>query len=65
MNICGGHPTDVHCSHLTTILDAGRIPFILLIKPWADQNLIKGRIWPTGWTLDIPGITCMSYFVCM
>ena len=29
MIICGGHPIDVHCSRLTTILAAGRIPFIL------------------------------------
>ena len=56
MNIRGGHPADVHCSHLTTILSVGRIPFILWIKPRAGQNLIKRHIWPAGPTLDRPDI---------
>ena len=53
MGVCS---TDVHCSHLTTILAADRISFILWIKPLAGQILIKGRIWPAGQTLDISGL---------
>ena len=29
----------------------------LRIKPWASQNLAAGRIWPTGRTLDMPGLS--------
>ena len=25
----------------------------------ASQNLIKGRIWPAGWTLDMPDLSNM------
>ena len=43
--------------HLTTILAAGCILFILWIKP-RGQNLIAGRIWPADRTLDMTGINC-------